>query len=79
MIDIVLGNGITGQDGHVCRGCGLRWYTTTDVQPQEEKKPESEKALTIEERAMVQLIEIAEDRSNELLARIEACKVILGR
>lgn len=78
-IEIVLGNGINALDCYVCRGCGLRWYSTNDVQPKEEKKSEPQKALTIEERAMAQLIEIAEDPSNDVSARIEACKVILGR
>lgn len=78
-IDSVLGNGTTIPNGYVCRGCGLRWYLTNDVQPKEEKKLEPAKLLTVEERALAQLIEIAEHPGNDLLARIEACKVILGR
>ena len=78
-LNLVLGNGITTSDGYTCRGCGLyRPIERNNVLP-EEREPEPDVALTIEERAMVQLIGIAEDLSNEPLVRIEACKIILGR
>ena len=78
-LDIVAGYDIAAPDIYVCRGCGLRRNVEKSVLIPEQKKTELEKILTIEERAMAQLIEIAEERSNEPLVRIEACKVILGR
>jgi len=78
-LNLVLGNGVTTSDGYTCRGCGLyRPIEKNNVLP-EVRKAEPDITLTIEERAMVQLIEIAEDPNNEPLVRIEACKIILGR
>lgn len=78
-IDTVLGNSMTSPNGYVCRGCGMRWYPTNVVQLKEEKRSLVEKTLTVEERAMAQLIQIAEDQNNDPSVRVEACKVILGR
>lgn len=83
-LKIVWGDGIGTTDDYVCLGCGLHRKIEAGSLMPEGKEPsliieEPQSVLTIEERAMVELLEIAEDRRNEPLVRIEACKVILGR